>query len=146
MWNETGDQVEVRQQPHFYQTGWFFGLVTAGAAGFGWLLNRWSHRRLRLKLERLEQRQAMEKERRRIAKNLHDELGADLTEIGLFAEMARRKAQVPEVREDMVFLAQRVRGLAESLDAIVWTVNPANDSLDRLTAYLCGLFPRTFSA
>ncbi|HTB81296.1 MAG TPA: two-component regulator propeller domain-containing protein [Opitutaceae bacterium] len=140
VWNEFGDSIAIVQRPHFYQTWWFYGLVLAGVVGLGVGLNRWSHRRLAFRLERLEQRQAMEKERRRIAKNLHDDLGASLTEIGFFAETARRKATLPDSNEALGFLSERVRGLAGSLDAVVWAANPANDYLDRLVVYLAEMF------
>jgi signal transduction histidine kinase len=103
-------------------------------------VNRWSHHRLKLKLERLEEKQATERERRRIAKNLHDDLGANLTEISLFAESIQRKIEAPEVNVEMTALSERVRALAGTLDAIVWSANPANDSLDRLSTFVCGLF------
>ena len=140
LWNERGDSVAVLQEPHFYQTWWFYGATFAGVIGIGVGLNRRSHRQLAFRLERLEQKQAMEKERRRIAKSLHDDLGASLTEIGFFAETARRKAASSEANEALAFLSNRVRGLAGSLDAVVWTVNPANDYLDRLVAYLTDMF------
>jgi two-component system NarL family sensor kinase len=40
----------------------------------------------------------------------------------------------------MAELSERVRTHAGTLDAIVWSANPANDSLDRLGVFLCGLF------
>ena len=134
----------VIQEPHFYQTWWFYILATAGAAGLVWGINRWSHRLLMLKAESLEQKQAMEKERRRIAKNLHDDLGANLTALGLFAETIGQKTNSPGLLQDMAQLSERVFNLAEALDAVVWTVNPANDSLDRLALYICGLFQDLF--
>jgi signal transduction histidine kinase len=82
----------------------------------------------------------VEKERRRIAKNLHDDLGAHLTEISLFAESIQKHSNSPEVTRDMLVLSERVRTLAGTLDAIVWSANPANDSLDRLSTFVCGLF------
>jgi signal transduction histidine kinase/ligand-binding sensor domain-containing protein len=144
VWNERGDQIEIVRAPHFYETGWFFGVCAVVVAALAAAWHRWSHRQLKQAVVRLEQKQTMEKERRRIAKNLHDDLGANLTEIGLFAETARRKANSPEAIKDMAFLSERVRGLAESLDAVVWAVNPANDSLHRLSAYICGLFQDLF--
>jgi signal transduction histidine kinase len=144
VWNEDGDRVTLVQQPHFYQTWWFTGCVLVGIAGAGFGLNRWSHRQLMFKLERLEQRQAMEKERRRIAKNLHDDLGANLTEIGLFAESVRRKSEPAEIRRDLNLLFDKVQSVAANLDTVVWAVNPANDSLDRLTTYVCELFHELF--
>ncbi|HVU32737.1 MAG TPA: two-component regulator propeller domain-containing protein [Opitutaceae bacterium] len=140
VWNDVGATVAIVQRPYFYQTGWFFGLLGLGLVGTGVGLYRWSNHRLNLRLERLEARQATERERRRIAKNLHDDLGANLTEIGLAAEGIQRKVGDPRLNEEMSALSERVRALAGTLDAIVWSANPANDSLDRLGTFVCGLF------
>jgi signal transduction histidine kinase len=109
------------------------------------LANHWSHRRLKLKAERLEQRHAAEKERQRIAKNLHDDLGANLTALGLLAERIGGKVTGAEIGGEIAQLRGRVRSLAEALDAVVWTVNPANDSLDRLVPYISGMFQELLS-
>ncbi len=144
VWNDQGAQISLIQQPHFYERWWFYGVFFLGAAGAVLGFSRWSNHQLKLKLERLEQKQAMErekeKERLRIARNLHDGLGANLTEIGLFAETAKHPASSPQTTKDMAFLSERVRTMAEALDAVVWVVNPANDSLDRLSAYICEIF------
>lgn len=145
IWNEAGASVAVVQLPYFYQTAWFRWLVAAAVGAAAWGLYRWSNRRLRLKVEQLEREHAMENERRRIAQDLHDDLGASLTEIGLVAD-ATRGAAGPEDRAGLDYLAQRVRSLVRSLDAIVWSVNPANDSLDHLAGYLGELFQELFRA
>lgn len=140
VWNDRPQELRLTQAPYFYQTWWFFGGAALGALGLGLGANRWSHRRLAEKLMRLEEKQAIEKERRRIAKDLHDDIGASLTEIGLFAETARAKAASTGASEAMEFLSQRVHRLAGTLDAVVWTVNPANDSLDRVVSFIAEMF------
>jgi signal transduction histidine kinase/ligand-binding sensor domain-containing protein len=145
VWNETGARVAVVQLPHFYQTSWFAWLLVATTAAGAWGLYRWSNRRLRLQVERLERERAMDNERRRIAQDLHDDLGASLTEIGLFADATRRTA-APAEQAGLDYLAQRARALVTSLDAIVWSVNPANDSLDHLVLYIGELFQELFRA
>jgi len=143
VWNETGAKVAVIQLPYFYQTAWFAWLLAVAVALIAWGLYRWSNRQLRLKLERLERERAMENERRRIAQDLHDDLGASLTELGLFAEAQRKTAAATE-EPALNYLSQRSRALVSSLDAIVWAVNPANDSLDHLVAYIGELFQELF--
>jgi ligand-binding sensor domain-containing protein/signal transduction histidine kinase len=140
VWPTAGAELAVIQNPHFYQTRWFFGVALLGLVAVGAGVLRWSNRRLQLRLERLEEKQAMERERRRIAKNLHDDLGANLTEISLYAESLQKKSTVPALTQEMRALSERVRALAGTLDAIVWSANPANDSLDRLGTFVCGLF------
>lgn len=143
VWNETGASVAVVQQPYFYETAWFAWLLAGIAAAAAWGFYRWSNRRLRQKVERLERERAMDNERRRIAQDLHDDLGASLTEIGLFADATRRTAP-PAAQAGLDYLAQRARALVGSLDAIVWSVNPANDSLDHLVMYIGELFQELF--
>jgi signal transduction histidine kinase len=144
-WNEIGDSVRIRQIPSFYETWWFAALCGLAICLVGFGLFRWSRHRLERELEKMEQKHLIERERRRIAKNLHDDLGADLTEIGLFAEAARSLSTQPEATGYMVGLSNRVRGLVGSLDAIVWATNPANDSLDQVATYICEYFQSLFS-
>jgi ligand-binding sensor domain-containing protein/signal transduction histidine kinase len=139
-WSTQGATIALVQSPHFYQTTWFFFAVVGALVAAGYGINRWSHQQLNRRLQRLEEKQAMEKERRRIAKNLHDDLGAHLTEIGLSADAIQKKVTSPELTTDITALSERVRTLAGTLDAIVWSANPANDSLDRLCTFVCGLF------
>jgi ligand-binding sensor domain-containing protein/signal transduction histidine kinase len=94
-----------------------------------------SHRRLRLKLERLGRQQAMEKERMRIAQDMHDEVGSKLTKIAYLSDIMTLGSDRHEM-ESLQSIASTSRDLLQSLDEIVWAVNPRNDSLERLAAYL----------
>ena len=93
-----------------------------------------SHRRLRLKLAQLGQQQAMERERMRIARDVHDELGSKLTRISYLSELALHE-EAPS-RQSVRSIAQMIHDLLQTLDEIVWAVNPQNDTLDNLAAYL----------
>jgi len=94
-----------------------------------------SHRRLRVKLDRLGRQQAMQKERMRIAQDMHDEVGSKLTKIAYLSDIMALRVNRPEV-ESLESIASTSRDLLQSLDEIVWAVNPRNDSLERLAAYL----------
>jgi signal transduction histidine kinase len=94
-----------------------------------------SHRRLRLRLERLEHESAIERERTRIARNIHDDLGASLTRISLLTQAAKRDdatIHAPQLNQ----IYETVRQITRSMDEIVWAVNPKNDHLDGLATYL----------
>ena len=72
-------------------------------------------------------------------------ISTTITEIGLFAESSI--ANTPEeTRREMDFLAQRARNLVRSLDAVVWAVNPANDSLDELATYMGEFYQDLFAS
>jgi signal transduction histidine kinase len=84
----------------------------------------------------VEQRRVVEQERTRVAQDLHDELGAGLTEMGLLGELVKNPA-VPggEKQQYLGQLSDTARSLVTSLDEIVWAVNPRYDSVASLASY-----------
>jgi signal transduction histidine kinase/ligand-binding sensor domain-containing protein len=138
IWNDTGASLEFTLLPHFWQTYWFRAVavlvITALVAGSGWLISR---RRMRAKLERIERLQAVERERTRIAKDIHDHLGANLTRISLLSQSVHGDLENPKqagAQLDRIY--DTSRELTRSLDEIVWAVNPKHDTLDSLASYL----------
>jgi signal transduction histidine kinase len=88
--------------------------------------------------EHTERQRALEEERSRIAQDLHDDLGATLTQIRLLSALESRDALLPEnTRTRMEQVTEKSHEMVASLDEIVWAVNPANDSLPNLATYLC---------
>jgi hypothetical protein len=139
VWNEQGIQLAFVVLPAWWQTPWFRAMALAGfAVLIGLSVRYWSHRRLRRELERMEQHQALEKERARIARDLHDDLGVSLTQIALLAEMSTSESVPAERRrKNLGQVVSGARNLVRELDGILWTVNPKNDSLEKLASYLC---------
>ena len=89
-------------------------------------------------MERLEMQQALENERRRIARDLHDELGARLTATALQGEFVVQGGQISDnAKSEMSLINRRVRQLIGAVDEVVWTTDPENDSLSNMVAYLC---------
>jgi signal transduction histidine kinase len=88
--------------------------------------------------EHTERQRELEEERARIARDLHDDLGASLTQIRFLSAVESRDSQLPEsTRSRMGQVSEKSRELVASLDEIVWAVNPANDSLPNVANYLC---------
>jgi signal transduction histidine kinase len=88
--------------------------------------------------EQAESQRALETERTRIAQDLHDELGASLTEIRfLGAVKSRGSAATEDMRSHLKEISDKSHQMVSSLDEIVWAINPANDSLPNLANYLC---------
>jgi signal transduction histidine kinase/ligand-binding sensor domain-containing protein len=123
--------------PFYFQAWalWLFGmLVVAFVVGIVRLV---SHRRLRVALARLKQQQVLEHERMRIARDMHDEMGSKLTKISFLSERASAEAQsASPLAGKIESIAQTSRELLQTMDEIVWVVNPHNDTLDNLVAYL----------
>src|SRR5262249_55584489 len=86
----------------------------------------------------MRQQQALEKERARIARDIHDQVGASLTQVSLLGEMVESDKDSPEeIEAHGRQISQTARETSRGLDEIVWTVNPSNDTLDGLVTYLC---------
>lgn len=121
-----------------WRAPWALGLMgvalVGAVAGVARLV---SHRRLRRKLARLEQQQAMERERMRIAQDMHDEIGSKLTKISFLSEGAKAALTPSDsVAGKIGAIASTSRELLQTLDEIVWAVNPHNDTLEHLATYL----------
>jgi len=139
--------------------------ILAAVAAVAGLARVVSTRRLRLHLARVEQQRLVERERMRIAQDMHDDIGSKLTKISFLSERAKMELeqQQPEAGSlelegnansqlpvsntslpatssslagQIESIATTSRELLQTLDEIVWAVNPRNDSLEHLAAYL----------
>lgn len=138
LWNEIPAPVELVVRLPFWQTWWFWvsaaltllALVTALVLV---IVRRKVQRRMKL----LEQERTVERERRRIAQDLHDEMGAKLCRISFLSEHARRGELPPaEMHEQITYISDASREVLHSLDEIVWAVNPQNDTLEHVASYV----------
>ena len=87
--------------------------------------------------EQAEHQRVLEAERARIARDLHDDLGATLTEIRFLSAVKSRDLLIPPAtRYQLMEVSEKSRQMVSSLDEIVWAVNPANDTLPSLAVYL----------
>jgi signal transduction histidine kinase len=85
----------------------------------------------------LEQQRSIERERTRIAQDLHDDLGASLTEISMLAAASGHKPAGAAANGDpLTEIAHRSNNLVRAMDEIVWAVNPRHDSVVSLAEYL----------
>lgn len=137
IWNETGAALAFVVAPFFWQTWWFRTAVITAFTGIVIAIVRYvSFRRLRSQLATLEQQAALHKERARIAKDIHDDLGANLTQISLVGELAHQDRETPEkVTAHLDKISGTARQAIKSLDEIVWAVNPRNDTLAHFIDY-----------
>jgi signal transduction histidine kinase len=94
--------------------------------------------------QRAERRREIEQERTRVAQDLHDELGATLTEVSMLSSLAGTPSLPPENRNRyLTQLAGAARAVVTTLDEIVWAVNPKYDSVAALASYY-SLFAQRF--
>jgi signal transduction histidine kinase/ligand-binding sensor domain-containing protein len=138
VWNDSGISVAFIVEPFFWQTWWF---RLAAIAIFTFMVvavvRYVSFRRLRSKLQMLEQQAALDRERARIARDIHDDLGGTLTQVALLSGLALRDAKLPEKSgAHLQQISTTTHQVIKSLDEIVWAVNPRNDTLPDLVNYL----------
>ncbi len=138
VWNKDGHSLGLTLQPFFWQTLWFRGgttlLLILGVALTVRGVERW---KARLRLERLEQQHALERERSRIAKDIHDDLGANLTQIVFLSQRVEDASGDPaEFKRWIKMIPATARRTIQSLDEIVWAINPRHDSLESFANYL----------
>ena len=137
-WSDPPVSFLIKVLPYYWQT-WTFritatlvgGALLAGSVA--WVV-RLRHRR---RIEQLERQRAMDRERARIAQDLHDDLGSGLTEISFGSEFAQDPTLgLVETRQYTQEIGARARELVAALDEIVWAVNPKNDTVASLASYL----------
>jgi len=137
VWNEKAAVYAFSVKPYFWQRASFDTLAAAlfmlALAG---LVRHYSLRRAREMLRQAEQELALHRERSRIAQDMHDELGAQFTQISLLGELARTALAKQEKAADYLAKISSVASTGvKSLDEIVWAVNPRNDTLPDLLDY-----------
>lgn len=138
----TGARLRLTIHPPWWQTTWFRGAALLALVGVVSVSVRaWSHRRLRRKLEQVEREHAIERERTRIAQNIHDDLGASLTRISLLTQSAQREDGTTTANLDEIY--DTASEITRSMDEIVWAVNPKYDDLESFAGYL-GNFAQSF--
>ena len=88
------------------------------------------------KEEELQRKVALEKERTRIASDMHDDLGAGLTRIKFIAEDISEKTNDATLRPEMEKLKTSSIQLVENMSEIIWAMNEKNNTLEDLLFYL----------
>ena len=136
--NEEGDQVRIIIHPPFWNEWWFITLSSVIALTLFVVIIRYiSQRNLKEKLLRLEKEQAVEKERNRISRDMHDDLGSGLTKIAIMSEVVKKQIHEPEkAKQQLDNISASSRELIDNLQDIIWILNPKNDTLESLAAYI----------
>ncbi len=122
--------------PYFYETWPFYLLCTAAVLALGAGLHFARITGLR-RIEQLERLHALDQQRSRIARDLHDDLGADLSRVAILSERLRLEPLPPEAtRRQLETIATASRDMVENIRELVWAADPRNDRFANLAAYL----------
>lgn len=136
----TSANAVLTMAPYFWQSRWFLVLVVPllllSVAGMVYVVEK---RKARQAVGRLERARAIDQERMRIARDMHDEIGSKLSRISLLSEMARQSvSEASAARKQIEEVSDAARDIVESVDEIVWAVNPRHDTLESLVNYIRG--------
>jgi len=112
--------VEFTILPPVWRRWWFLSLAAAAAASLLYAVYRY----------RLARVVEIANVRTRIATDLHDDIGANLTKIAILSEVARRQLEGPvEARDRLSTIARISRESVASMSDVVWAINPRHDTL-----------------
>lgn len=101
------------------------------------IVRNYYRRKLTAQKTEADKRQAVERERNRISRDMHDDLGSGLTKIAILSEVAKKQLPDPaKAREQLEKISLSSRELVDNLQDIIWVLNPKNDTLESLAAYI----------
>ncbi len=107
----------------YWMTAWFIALCILGIAAVAYAIYKY----------RINQFKKMQQMRNNISRDLHDDIGASLSNINILNELAKRNAGNPEKsKEYLVKSEEDIQRISESLSDIVWNINPRYDDLQNL--------------
>jgi two-component sensor histidine kinase len=114
-------EVRFTVLPPFWRRPGMLLLLTLGVGALAYALHR----------NRLRSALAIERVRMRVATDLHDDIGADLSEIAILSELAGGKRE-HEPATLLREIGEKARGLVDSMSDIVWSTDPRKDDLGSL--------------
>ncbi len=141
LWNEAGATLSFTVLPFFWETLWFRSGSAAATLGFAvWGASFVSQRKVRRRLAELERQRAVDLERARIARDIHDDVGSALTQLTLLGSPIEEDlgpdAAPGSANPRFGQIADLSREIVGKLDELVWTVNPRHDTTVGLVDYL----------
>jgi ligand-binding sensor domain-containing protein/signal transduction histidine kinase len=123
VWNEAGATMKLTITPPYWATWWFRSLVAIAMIAIVTSAYNYRVRQL-LKVERL---------RLRIADDLHDDVGSNLSSISLGSQLALQRTTLDlETRQLIEEIRENAAHTAETMRDIVWLINPKNDQSEDL--------------
>src|ERR1019366_5062202 len=138
VWSDQDTTLAVSALPFFWETTWFRATSILTLSGcFAGILWWGLRRRYKQRLARLQTVNAIERERLRISKDMHDHVGGVLTQVSQLSDMGLNETEDKAlVKNRFERIGNRARIAVQALDEIVWATNPKNDNLASFAEYV----------
>jgi hypothetical protein len=122
-WNEKGTSIQLIILSPWYMTWWFSTLVALAVLLIAYAFYRY----------RLAQALKLQSIRNRIAGDLHDEVGSNLSNIFIFSNVAKQKVKAnDETGRLLQKITDYTQQSMEAMDDIVWMINTRNDRFENI--------------
>ena len=132
----TEDLFQFEILPPWWQTWWFrILLISTAILVTAMFVRSYFRRKMEKQRMLLEKQQVIELERRRIAGEMHDDLGAGLSNIRFLSEKVKRESFNTSTQSDAEKLIDNSNDLAQKMNEIIWAMNEKNDTLEVLIYY-----------
>jgi len=130
--------VNFQALPPWWNTWWARGIYLLLLIGIGFIIARiYAKRKYEKQLALIQKEQALLEERNRISADMHDDLGSELTKVVILSQIARTKLNLPKEKEQPILaIGDAASGIVKKMNEIIWALNPSNDTLESLIAYL----------
>ena len=127
--------------PPFWQNQWFLGLIGGVACASVFIsILLWLQLSARTKILNM-----LDRERSRIARDIHDGLGSELTQLILACEVAGSNKENSHLsRRQLEELGGQAREIAGSIDELVWSINSGRDTVQAFVSYSSRYVQRYF--
>jgi signal transduction histidine kinase len=137
-WSEPEYLLSFTIKSPFYTSWWFVALLILTIIGITVLIVKGIQKvRFQNQIKEIERQIAIEKERLRISKDMHDEVGASLTRISILSELAKKQQNEPAKAQQIVDQISEISGnVVDEMSEIIWAMNPRNDTLDCFSSYV----------
>lgn len=126
IWSEEEARLIIKILPPWYEAIWFRVLMALLLAAIFYLFYRY----------RVKQAEEMSSVRNRIARDLHDEIGSNLSNISIFSNVAQQIGD-PEVSKKLLEkISYYSQNSQESMSDIVWMINADNDKFQNIMTHM----------
>jgi signal transduction histidine kinase len=138
VWLQNEIKCLIVVHPEWWQTWWFkavIGLLAIVITIAG--IRLYYRRKLEKQMVVLEKQQAVEKERTRIATDIHDDLGSGLSRIHYLGETIRaKKMQKESILPEVEKISRFSDEMVDKMNEIIWALNEKNDTLEATVSYI----------